>query len=377
MTEAIRPAKQRVLVPVLALVSVIAIAFVVAPIIQRHPSAKHQDDAPFGAYAGYLWPGRVSSMRGAWSVPTIATGSRTGFGTTWIGVHGSTKVGAFIQVGTAELRADSHDQTAGNRYWAFWSDTAHHFHPVFLFSTQPRDDVTATLARARTGWFITIVDETSHRQARFATAEEGAAPFADAQWAQEDPVDSTGARYAYPSLPAVEFSRLEVNGAPPSFSSVYSSWMSVNDVDLAPTELTHDGFRLHAAKPTPDGVRYLRTSDRWINAARSFGAIFERRAQPSGAEVLAASTRFSAAMRQGIRSLGSTPLPASTRRPVSSVIRALRSLEEQAQASPGRGVGGLVSWRSSLAAAWNALFEREHRVRRALGIPEFTPRSRL
>jgi hypothetical protein len=275
--HAISLRKRRVVAPVFALGLVIALAFAVAPIVQRDPSIRRHDDAPFGAYAGYLWPGRVSSVQGAWSVPTIATGSRTGFGTTWIGVYGSTKLGAFIQVGTAELRGDSRNRIAERRYWAFWSNAAHHFHPVFLFSVRPNDDVTATLALAHTGWFVTIVDEISHQRARFATTEEGTAPFADAQWAQEDPVDSTGARYAYPSLSAVAFRRLAVNGAPPSLSSIYSSWMSVNDINLAPTPLARDGFRLRPAVLTPDGTRYLRVSDRWIAAARALGAILKRR----------------------------------------------------------------------------------------------------
>jgi peptidase A4-like protein len=235
------PRFTRVVLCVAALV--IMFVFLAIPLGGR---AKHRrtTDSPFGAYGGYVWRGRVSSVEGSWTVPRIVEPSRFGLATTWIGSQSRDARGRFIQIGSCELHGYSRAHVVENRYWAFWSDSMRNFHPQFLFRVRPGDAISASLAVAHGRSTLAIVDQTSGADVRFSTSGAANASFNEAQWTQEDASTATGEPFPYPSLTVVRFSGLAVNSAPPDYASLYSTWMSVNGVSLAPTPLVGDAFAL-------------------------------------------------------------------------------------------------------------------------------------
>jgi hypothetical protein len=328
------------------------------------------DQAHLGAYGGYVWRGRVVSLGGSWIVPQILNVSRPGLAVTWIAASGLGARRPFVQVGTEELRGYSRSHRVENRYWAFWSNTARHFHPVFLFRVRPRDALSASLILTHERWALTVVDETSRANAHFFTNEE-AGPFNEAEWAQEDATDSTGSLFSYPSLSVVGFHHLAVNSTVPSYASLFSVWLSVNGGHSAPSPLKNDAFVLRRATITPSGGRYLRISEKSTAAARVFGAEIARLLlSPSYTQVSSASQRFIAALESEVRALQRARLPASVRGMTPLLIAKLHVLREQARPPAVMSTAALVLWRSALSRDTEALLDIEHPIRRILAVPE-------
>jgi hypothetical protein len=203
-----------------------------------------------GAFAGYSWSGRVTSVQASWVVPRILHGSpRRGAAATWISAQAPAS-GPFIQIGTNEW-----DQYPTRRprpdYFAFWSDTKRHFLDQWLFYVSPGDTVSAVLKLANGRWILGIWDKTSGANAYFSTSEDAHGSFNDASWLQEHVVGFRWQHLAYPRLSAVEFRGLEVNGTPPAADALCPGWISEAGHTFEPSPLHADSFGLREA--TSDG----------------------------------------------------------------------------------------------------------------------------
>jgi hypothetical protein len=136
-------------------------------------------------------------------------------------------------------------ETSTESYWAFWSDTSHHFLAQYLFPVSPGDKIFASLVLADGQWLPTIDDLSSS----FSTRDEARASFRRAEWAQEH-VIVAGDGDGYPRLSTVTFSDLEVNSADPSHAGLYSLSMTLTGQGhIAPSALVGDSFAV--GQPTP------------------------------------------------------------------------------------------------------------------------------
>jgi signal peptidase I len=305
-------------------------------------------------------------MRG--SAPRSAAG-------TWIGAQApGSPNGPFIQIGTNEQTFVPAAAAKPNLdYIAFWSDTARDFHPQPLFPVNPGDDIFASLTLARGRWTLAIVDKASGAEAHFATREDANASFNEAQWMQEDIRDTTAKRpFPYPRLTAVAFHRLTVNSVPPSYSDLYSQWMSENGSSLAPIALHDDSFIVRRATVSAIGARYLHlvlSTDAMIDPLIS--DIDHWTTHTPRSQINSERAEVAAAFRNGTRLFAGARWP----RPVGGLIHSLthknHALVDLLDASPF--ASGLRSW----LAAWTrdevAAADATHLVRRALHLPELTP----
>ena len=114
--------------------------------------ALHPDLGPF---AGYTWNGDVNSAHADWTVPRLLPSSAQGEAATWIGAEapGPRRGAPFVQVGVNEGDTDG---AGAAFYYAFYSTTRLHFHPVHLFGVRPEDEISATLRRSGASWQINI-----------------------------------------------------------------------------------------------------------------------------------------------------------------------------------------------------------------------------
>lgn len=327
-------------------------------------------DTPFGAYAGYVWFGRVSSVYGTWRVPSINAASRPGLATTWIGAQGEGVGAEFIQVGTAEQCGYSTKHAVQDRYWAFWGDKARNYHLERLFAVKAGDDVAATAALSGRGWSLTVRDYTSGKIATLDTTEAPKSLTA-AQWTQEDIASSSGARYNYPLMSLGELYGLRVNSTIPSYRALYSTWMSIDGIYLAPGPLQKDSFVLKQTKLTAIGKRYLALDIGESHAVLRFGEELDRwNADTPRKTLVVASSRLTAALSREVRSLKNISLPAPVNRLTMSLSRKLHALSAQAQEPMHLSVILFSSWRNQLARDASEARYLVHLIRRALGLPE-------
>jgi len=206
-------------------------------------------DAPFGAFVGYSWIGDVRAVGGSFTVPPIASGSRSGLAGTWIGVQGQGPPSRFVQIGVIESRFPSRRlHRLVNGYVTFWSDTARRYAAQAMFLVRAGDTISASLTLSNGVWSLAIVDRTRYRSAHVSVADEGRASFNQADWTQEDPGTSNN-HEQYPQVAAPVFEHITVNATPLTASdpSLYSQWMSVNHHNLAPTALHDASFTLQRA----------------------------------------------------------------------------------------------------------------------------------
>jgi Peptidase A4 family len=210
------------------------------------------DPVPFlGRFAGYIWSGKVRSLRGAWTVPRVLPGSGKGEAGTWIGAQapGARENAPFIQAGTNEGRFASPDgRHSSDVYWAFWTDTRHHFLPITLFPVQPGDRIDAALTLRQGQWTISLVDLSSRTSVTFSTSEEARSSFVCGEWQQED-VGSVQRPGPYPLLSPLTFSDLRANGSAPDSAHLASASMNFDRSTLAPSRLADDSFTLRQESP--------------------------------------------------------------------------------------------------------------------------------
>jgi hypothetical protein len=217
--------------------------------------ALHPDLGPF---AGYAWSGDVHSAHADWTVPGLLPGSAQGEAATWIGAEapGPTRGAPFVQVGVNEGNTDG---AGAPFYYAFYSTTKLHFHPVHLFDVSPGDQISATLRRRGARWQIEVTDRTAGRGRQSSVAEGAGRRFNEAQYTQEDVTDArTGRPFPYPSLSPVRFTAVAADGVTPRPTGLTSSWLTEADGYLAPAPLHDGGFTLAHRQMTRAGLRYLR-----------------------------------------------------------------------------------------------------------------------
>lgn len=295
--------------PAVPLVAACLLLVLVALSACGRTSAASDPQASLGPLAGYVWEGGVTSVSGSWTVPRIASSSPDGQGGTWIGAQapGTRNRAPFVQIGVNEER---HPRVSDDYYYAFWSDTRHHFYPVDLFDVQPGDRITAAMAlsKGRCRWTLSISDARARATRRFSTADEGAGRFNEGQWLQEH---RTKGPSPYLTLADVRFSGLKVNGAPPRYADVYAQWMTLPaGRSLAPSPLAGDRFTLGPATLGEPARRYLRLAAAEDAATAQFAASLARfTAATPVAEIRSAGAKFSTALKRGIRLCRSGPGP--------------------------------------------------------------------
>jgi hypothetical protein len=196
--------------------------------------------SPEYGFGGYqLYPiDPVTSVSATWIVPTISTSSSDGDASTWIGAQSES--GAFSQVGTVENRNPANDQ-----YYAFWSDTAKQFSPIYLLGVQPGDSVKAVMTLKPEGWSLTLDDATSGKARTIQTKYGGDDEFNSCEWFQENPVYTQFDHTNYPTLSTVAFRDMALNHDTPKFSFQDAQTLSTyNDTFFVPTHVRHNEFSL-------------------------------------------------------------------------------------------------------------------------------------
>jgi hypothetical protein len=216
-----------------------------------------------GPFAGYAWNGDVDSAQADWAVPRLLPSSVRGEAATWIGAEapGPGEAAPFVQVGVNEGDADA---AGAAFYYAFYSTTKLHFHPVHLFDVSPGDQISAALRRHGARWQITFTDSTAGRQRQLSVAEGAGRRFNEAQYTQEDVTDArTGRPFPYPSLSPVRFTAVAADGMTPPPARLTASWLTEADGYLAPGPLHDGGFTL------AHGRRAARRARRWSRRTAS------------------------------------------------------------------------------------------------------------
>jgi hypothetical protein len=201
--------------------------------------------SPAYGFGGYqLYPADpVTSVSAEWTVPTISTNSSAGDASTWIGVQSQS--GAFSQVGTVENR---NSDNGDDQYYAFWSDTAKGFRPLFLLGVRPGDSVTSTMTLKPEGWALSLDDATSGKTRTIQTRYGANDQFNSCEWFQENPVYGQFDHTNYPTLSTVAFRDMALNHAKPTFNFQEAQTLSTyNDTFFVPTHVKDNGFSLMPA----------------------------------------------------------------------------------------------------------------------------------
>lgn len=311
---------------------------------------------PFGPDAGYGWTGPVSSLSGSWTVPAIGSQSPGGSAGTWIGAAqiSLAPVAPFIQVGTNEEEDVGPEYPRPlARYYAFWTDTAHGFTPISLFSVEPRDRVVARLVLAAGRWHISIEDARSGRAARLSTRDEATGAFGLAIWTQEDLTRQINPPRLepYPELSAIRFDHLTINGEPLGACCAYATWMSLGSLVLRPTPLRDGSFALRLERPrlTDVQLRYLKlfggrnpqSDPTWVELATATS-------DGSRSKLERAAKAYGRGLRQQIAGLRAGHWPAVARRSIDDFVHALAVFLATTNVAKDIAPTGFQAWR----AAW-------------------------
>ncbi len=210
---------------------------------------------PATGFGGYRTTTKVAAISARWTVPAIAPRSPAGFAATWIGAQGSASAGPFIQVGTIEFKQPGD----APMYLLFWSDVQVGFAAQPMGGVAPGDVIDVSMRRLGSrGWRLAVRDETNGAVASKSLSYGRGQTFNQAEWLQEDPAPAqvTSVDLPYPRLSTVTFSRLMVNGAPPSLArGDGQTLMTLRGGTFVPTAVSSDSFSL--LRPTGVPARYL------------------------------------------------------------------------------------------------------------------------
>jgi Peptidase A4 family len=327
----------------------------------------HPDLGPF---AGYVWTGDVDSAHADWTVPRLLAGSASGEAATWIGAEapGPRRGAPFVQVG---VNVGNTDGASGAFYYAFYSTTKLHFHPVHLFDVSPGDQVSATLRRRGPRWQIDFVDWTRGRQRMLAVAEGGGRRFNQAQYTEEDVTDArTGRPFPYPSLSPVRFTAIAANGAAPAPARLTSSWLTEADGYLAPGPLHSDAFVLTHAQMTTAGYRYLRAiADQDGATATAFPQLLRWAEGEPAPRATVAARHFSTVLRVTVGALGDERWPAGARAKVATLRSHARALIALLSRIPRVTAVGRTAWAVRFDRLAELVGADGQAARRALRLP--------
>jgi hypothetical protein len=355
----------------LAATALVAAALVATPAA----GANARDRVQLGAFAGYVWVhAPVTEVSATFTVPRIGRGSPpTATAGTWVGAQAPGVDGPFIQIGVNEVRlaAPLRDGTR-DYYFAFWTDTRRHYHPVPLFPVRPGDRVAASLRRLRVGWRLALVDVTDGRARRFVTADESRGGFNVAEWLQEDVTDSRAREpYPYPRLTGGRFEALLVDSRAPRGPNLMSQWMSTQRGDIAPTPPSDDSFTLRRGRLGVLAARFWRLAAGDDAAASAFDQVEQRWASATpGSQVAADSSAFAAAIRANIRLLAQPPWPPRLRAFARALIGSQLALLRLVESAPGRVPRGLAAWRTAFRRDGRAVADAGFELRSRLHGPD-------
>lgn len=354
---------------------VVVLAFLTVKLVSPQSGAKPAggfSDRPFGAFAGYVWIGPVTSVSATFTVPRVVSGSPLGGAATWIGVQGLGPPGRFVQTGVNEGRLESRSGKVVAFYYAFWSDTGHHFKAQPLFPANAGDSFSAALTLAHKNWLLTLTDNSSGRKARFSIGSETEAPFNQAEWLQEDPGNENN-HVQYPQLTAPTFRHLTVNTMepPPGSPDIFSQWMSANYGTLGTTSL-HDGsFTLKREPPVGTfAEQYLRLTEAARVAWHSFGREWSNwTAKTPYTRIANATSQFIDATREADRALLAAHWPRGIQQLVRASAQARAVLVAKAQPPAAITPATFARWNSDLTEASVRAARVARPLQLALGLP--------
>jgi hypothetical protein len=360
----------------------------------RAPAGGAGSILSFGRWSGYEWRGGVRSVAASWAVPRILDRSAPGIAGTWIGAQAPTRPdrggidreqasGAhapmqallripFIQVGVNEERGLPATGRTRDDYYAFWTDTAHHFEPIRLFDVHAGDQIETGLSLGHGTWRVRILDATSGARSDFATRDETGVTFNAAEWSQEHVTrEQDDAETPYPETTPVVMSQLKVNSTSPEPELLWSRWMSENGRYLAPTPLAGDSFALRDTILSPAGARYLRIVSRLNSATeRIYSQIVT--GMDSGQPVGSDRTALMSAYQQTLARLRSAPWPSSVKKLIDTLADQIHTLIAQTRLLSAEGTvrrDWMYTWLAQTEAAASA----GQAVRHALGLPSTGP----
>lgn len=369
-SKALRPRRR---IAALLACAVASVATACGSVSDRGSTATRWD---FGSLAGYVWEGHVTSVAASWEVPAVRERSQKGLAGTWIGAQEKFSHSApFIQVGVNEDQLASWRLPESTKYYAFWSDDAHHFAPVDLFEVTPLTEVRATLRLSRGKWSVSIRD--GEDSAEFTTPQEAHARFTLALWLQEDRgpiprrIDEASKPGPYPDVGPVRFAHLLVDGALPSYTRLASQWMTAADSNFGPTPLINDEFEVTPRRISSAGAHYLRLADIQDLASERQESEFDKWGRENPREPTSAMEN---ARRAGVTAtahfiddLEHYNWPANAAASIRRLVTVNRRLLAQESVPFGSGRGFLQRWFRRLGTG---LGNVPALVRRALGLPQ-------
>jgi hypothetical protein len=332
--------------------------------------ALHPDLGPF---AGYAWNGDVHSAHADWTVPRLLPSSVQGEAATWIGAEapGTREAAPFVQVGVNEGDTDG---AGAPFYYAFYSTTKLHFHPVHLFDVSPGDQISATLRRRGARWQITFTDRSVGRGRQLSVAEGAGRRFNQAQYTQEDVTNARTSRpFPYPRLSPVRFTAIAADGVTPHPAGLTSSWLTEADGYLAPAPLHDGGFTLVHTQMTTAGLRYLRAIAAQDHATVTAIAHLLHWAQggPTHPAVVAAR-RFAGVLRATVTTLRRERWPAGAHRAVSTLRSDARALIALLSTIQTVNIVGRTAWAERFDRLTEMVGADGQAARRALRLPSPT-----
>ena len=312
-------------------------------------------------------------------MPTIADSARAGLAGTWVGAQapGPWQTSPFIQLGVNEARArDGRDE-----YYAFWSDTAQHFHPRHIFRVSPGDRIAAAMQLRGGRWTLSIKDVSSGADRRVTTRQEASGAFDEAQWIQEDVTDArTGRPFGYPTMSPLHFSGVTADGRLVDAASLLSQWMKLPaGRSLAPTPVTGGAFTMRSIRLSGTARRYLRLIDPIDQAVGTFETDTETAAAPgppARSRLQSASEQFLAEIQEQTPLLVPSHWPGSIRPDITRMIleidRLTSVLDERALSDEQAGAPPVRAWEADVGAHLTALAATSHAIRRILGAPDLS-----
>lgn len=306
----------------------------------------------FGPFAGYTWYGMVRQVSAITVVPTIKHCPGRGIAGTWIGAEGDgnteTQAGPFFQVGVNEECATR------NRYYAFWSSTAQHFHPRWLLPVVPGDSVRLSMHADGDSWVMSARDETSNARRTVSVKLPTEPPLNLASWHQEDVTDARTSRpFPYPGLGVVRFSAVRVNDRVPHPKLLKMVWLSTSHEIFGPSQLISGAFSIGPVHPSVAALHYQR-----LVAREDFPALlFDSRlaswtAETPSRTIKADARSFAHVLRENIAGMRDYRWPANVKPEIGRLVNVTQRVQRFLRDSSG----------SRLTARETITFLRSHQI---------------
>jgi hypothetical protein len=284
---------------------------------------------PFTGFGGYNWEGTVRSISAQWRVPAIASTSKPGVASTWIGIQNEVN-NQFIQIGVEENDYGSEPY----QYEAFWSDLDEGFSPQNFGYVHPGDVIAVSMVRQRGGWALRLVDKSRDLNGKHFVSLSSRVPFTQGEWIQEDPSSSTTTAQdlPYPDVSVVDFQDLTVNGATPKLAEEDGSVLIASGGTVrVPTPLVDDSFSLRA--PTGAARQYLDDEQTLDAALNGYKLQLSSWKTDSSEKKSTVTTTFSTALRADATSLSTQHWPSASSAAVERLVQ-----------SDQRQMKALTSW---------------------------------